>query len=146
MVTLLYQEPPRSHLYYSCPWIGLRRHSVQFQNPVRVKPRDFVFILNSVCPVAPKVHSQPVLPTQKEGSTHFLYPPYTPALPPFTARSADRKDQNQNLKDSATRFSTLGFFHKSVSPKPLSIPTLGPFQFFFLICGDIRSSRCGAAT
>jgi hypothetical protein len=70
-----------------------------------------LFILDSVCPVAPKVHSQPVLPTQKEGSTHFLYPPYTPALPPFTARSADRKDQNQNLKDSATRFSTLGFFH-----------------------------------
>jgi hypothetical protein len=33
-------------------------------------------------------------------------------------------------RDSATRISTSGFFHESVSPKPLSIQ-LGPFQFFF---------------
>ncbi len=31
------------------------------------------------------------------------------------------------LKESVTRFSTSGFFHKSVSPKPLSIH-LGPFR------------------
>ncbi len=30
-------------------------------------------------------------------------------------------------RDSATRFLTLGVFHESVSPKPLSIP-LGTFQ------------------
>jgi hypothetical protein len=33
------------------------------------------------------------------------------------------------------------FFHKSVSPKPLSI-LLGPFQILSKIFGDIRSSRC----
>ncbi len=33
-----------------------------------------------------------------------------------------------------------GFFHESVSPKPLSIP-LGPFRIFSKIRGDIRSSR-----
>ena len=41
---------------------------------------------------------------------------------------------------SVTRFSTSGFFHESVSPKPLSIP-LGPFQIFSKIRGDISSSR-----
>jgi hypothetical protein len=41
------------------------------------------------------------------------------------------------LRDSATRFSTSGFFHESVSLKLLSIP-LGPFQ----ISGYIRSSTC----
>jgi hypothetical protein len=33
------------------------------------------------------------------------------------------------LKASATRFSTSGFIHESVSPKPLSLP-LGPFRIF----------------
>jgi hypothetical protein len=33
-----------------------------------------------------------------------------------------------------------GFFHESVSPKPLSTP-LGPFRIFSKIRGDIRSSR-----
>jgi hypothetical protein len=33
------------------------------------------------------------------------------------------------------------FFHESVSPKPLSI-SLGLFQIFSKIRGDIRSSRC----
>jgi hypothetical protein len=33
-----------------------------------------------------------------------------------------------------------GFFHESVSPKPLIIP-LGPFQIFSKILGDICSSR-----
>ncbi len=46
------------------------------------------------------------------------------------------------LRDSATRFSTSGFFHESVSPKPLSIP-LGPFP---RILGDICSSRCTVDT
>ncbi len=32
-------------------------------------------------------------------------------------------------RDSDRRFSTSGFFHESISPKPLSIP-LGPFQIF----------------
>ncbi len=36
-----------------------------------------------------------------------------------------------------------GFFHESVSPKPLSIP-LGPFQIFSKIRGEIRSSRFAA--
>jgi hypothetical protein len=36
--------------------------------------------------------------------------------------------------DSVTRFSTSGFFHESVSPKPLSI-TLGPFKIFSKIRG-----------
>jgi hypothetical protein len=34
-----------------------------------------------------------------------------------------------------------GFFHESVSPKPLIIPR-GPFQIFSKIREDIRSSRC----
>jgi hypothetical protein len=38
------------------------------------------------------------------------------------------------------RFSTSGFFHELVSPKPLSIP-LGSFRIFSKIRGDIRSSR-----
>jgi hypothetical protein len=38
-------------------------------------------------------------------------------------------------------FFASGFFHESVSPKPLSTP-LGPFLFFSKIHGDIRSSRC----
>ncbi len=44
------------------------------------------------------------------------------------------------LRDSVTRFSSSGFFHESVSPKPLRIP-LGPFQIFSKIRGDFRSSR-----
>ncbi len=39
------------------------------------------------------------------------------------------------------RFSTSGFFHESVSPKPLSAQ-LGPFRIFSKIRGDIRSSMC----
>ncbi len=38
------------------------------------------------------------------------------------------------------RFFASGFFHESVSPKPLSIP-LGPFPIFSKLLGDIRSSR-----
>jgi hypothetical protein len=38
-------------------------------------------------------------------------------------------------------FRLLVFFHKSVSPKHLSIP-LRPFRIFSKICGDIRGSRC----
>jgi hypothetical protein len=38
------------------------------------------------------------------------------------------------------RFFTSGFFHESVSPKPLSIP-FGSFQIFSKIRGDIRSLR-----
>ncbi len=34
-----------------------------------------------------------------------------------------------------------GFFHESPSPKPLII-TLGSFQIFSKIRGDIRKSRC----
>jgi hypothetical protein len=44
-------------------------------------------------------------------------------------------------RDSATRFLKLGFFHESVSPKPLSI-LLVFFQIFSKICDDIHSSRC----
>jgi hypothetical protein len=43
--------------------------------------------------------------------------------------------------DSVMRFSSSGFFHESVSPKPLSIP-LQPFQIFLKFGGEIRSSRC----
>ncbi len=45
------------------------------------------------------------------------------------------------LQDSATRFSTSGFFHEPVSPKPLGTPW-GPFRIFSKIRGDIHSSRC----
>ena len=40
-------------------------------------------------------------------------------------------------RESDTRISTSGFFHKSVSPGPLSIP-LGPFRIFSKIRGDNR--------
>ncbi len=39
--------------------------------------------------------------------------------------------------ESDTRFSTLSFFHESVSPRPPSIP-VEPFWIFSKICGDIR--------
>jgi hypothetical protein len=46
------------------------------------------------------------------------------------------------IKGTVSRnFSTSGFFHESVSPKPLSIP-LGLFRIFSKIRGDIHSSRC----
>ncbi len=51
---------------------------------------------------------------------------------------------DNSKRDSATRFSTSGFFHESVSPYPLSIP-LGPFRIFLKIRGDICSSRCTTA-
>jgi hypothetical protein len=38
------------------------------------------------------------------------------------------------------RFVASGFFHESVSPKPLSI-LFGPFRIFSKIRGDIRRSR-----
>ncbi len=51
------------------------------------------------------------------------------------------KDTLYNLKGTVSRdFSTSGFFHGSVSPKPLSIP-LRLFQIFSKIRGDIRGSR-----
>ena len=40
-------------------------------------------------------------------------------------------------RESDTRFSTSGFFHESVSPRPPSIP-LEPFLIFSKIRGDIR--------
>jgi hypothetical protein len=40
-------------------------------------------------------------------------------------------------RESDTRFSASSFFHKSVSPGPLSIP-IGPFRIFSKIRGDIR--------
>ena len=44
------------------------------------------------------------------------------------------------LKGQCQEIFASGFFHESVSPKPLSIP-LGPFRIFSKIRGDIRSSR-----
>ncbi len=37
--------------------------------------------------------------------------------------------KTRSKKSCDTRFLTSGFFHESVSPKPLSIP-LGPFHIF----------------
>jgi len=44
------------------------------------------------------------------------------------------------LKGQCHEIFASGFFHESVSPKPLSIP-VGPFRIFKKIRGDIRSSR-----
>ncbi len=44
---------------------------------------------------------------------------------------------NQLLRESDTRISTSGFFHKSMAPRPLSI-TLGSFRIFSKIRGDNR--------
>jgi hypothetical protein len=44
------------------------------------------------------------------------------------------------LKGQCHEIFASGFFHESVSPKPLSTP-LGPFRIFSKIRGDIRSSR-----
>jgi hypothetical protein len=59
-----------------------------------------------------------------------------------TGRMFHKIDEFSKLKGTVPRhrFSTSGFFHESVSPKPLSIP-VGPFRFFSKIRGDIRSSR-----
>jgi len=46
-------------------------------------------------------------------------------------------------RNSATRFSTSGFFHESVSPKPLSILLVLLFQIFSKIRWDFCSSRWG---
>ncbi len=45
-----------------------------------------------------------------------------------------------HLKGQCHEIFASGFFHESVSPKPLSIP-LGPFRIFSKIRGDICSSR-----
>ncbi len=45
------------------------------------------------------------------------------------------------LKGQWHEIFNFGFFHESVSPKPLSIPS-GPFRNFSKILGDIRSARC----
>jgi hypothetical protein len=58
----------------------------------------------------------------------------------YNFSSEEYKLQMLAFKGSVTRFLTSGFFHESVSPKPLSIP-LGSFRIFSKIRGDIRSSR-----
>ncbi len=45
------------------------------------------------------------------------------------------------LKGQCHEIFDFCFFHESVSPKPLSIPT-EPFRIFSKICWAIRSSRC----
>ncbi len=45
------------------------------------------------------------------------------------------------LKGQCHEILTTGFFHESVSPKPLRIP-FRPFRIFSKIRGYIRSSRC----
>jgi hypothetical protein len=47
--------------------------------------------------------------------------------------------------DSATRFSTSGFLHGSVSPKPLILP-IGPFRIFSKIHGNIHSQDATSTT
>jgi hypothetical protein len=64
---------------------------------------------------------------------------FSDGLPDVVTACATTGGKDQ--RDSATRFSTSGFFHGSVSAKSLSIP-LGPFQIFLKISGDIRNSRC----
>jgi hypothetical protein len=44
-------------------------------------------------------------------------------------------------RDNVTRYFASGFFHESSSPKALKI-TLGSFNFFQKIRGDILKSRC----
>jgi hypothetical protein len=58
----------------------------------------------------------------------------TPFLPSTSSQGAGRDQQSDEelgqhntQRDSATRFSTSGFFHESVSHKPLP---LGPFRIF----------------
>ncbi len=47
--------------------------------------------------------------------------------------------ENQgSLKEVSHKISTLGFFHESVSPGPLSIP-VGLFRIFTKIRGNIRN-------
>ncbi len=65
----------------------------------------------------------------QDWSTHFLAAKY--------CRQADR---GSILKGQCHEIFASGFFHESVSPKPLSIP-LGPFRIFSKIRGDIRSLR-----
>ncbi len=52
-------------------------------------------------------------------------------------KQCENIEQMHLFKGSATRFSTLDFFHISVSPKPLRIPL--PLRIFSKIHGDIRS-------
>jgi hypothetical protein len=47
--------------------------------------------------------------------------------------------ENGRIKGTVSRDFRL-FYHKSVSPKHLSVP-LRPFQIFSNICADIRDSR-----
>jgi hypothetical protein len=50
---------------------------------------------------------------------------------------AGAKLKRPGFRESDTRFSTSGFFHESVSPRPPSIP-LEPYWIFSKIRGDIR--------
>jgi hypothetical protein len=59
----------------------------------------------------------------------------------WSKSTSSLRRETRLVSDSVTRFSTSGFFQKSVFPKPLSI-TLGLFRIFSIIRGDIRSSRC----
>ncbi len=52
-----------------------------------------------------------------------------------------RNVSETSSRESDTRFSSLGFFHESVSPRPLSI-LLGPLRIFTKIRGDIRNFVC----
>jgi hypothetical protein len=45
------------------------------------------------------------------------------------------------FKGTVSQNFLLQVFHESSSPKPLKI-TLGSFQIFLKICGDIRKCRC----
>jgi hypothetical protein len=67
---------------------------------------------------------------EKDIQTNFHAPRYNRICFKFHPGTADERE-------SDTRFSTSGFFHKSVSHGPLSI-SLGSFRFFSKIRGDIR--------
>jgi hypothetical protein len=81
----------------------------------------------------------PVVLTERGGGGGGL------ARSKITARKPGWPSMNHSmlsaLKGTVSRdFLLLVFFHESVSPKPLSIPS-GPFRNFSKIRGDIRSSR-----
>jgi hypothetical protein len=56
-------------------------------------------------------------------------------------RDVCKKNFAVSERHSVTRFFASGFSHESPSPKPLKT-TLGSFQIFAKIRGDIRKSRC----
>jgi hypothetical protein len=103
-------------------------------NTPRGGPNISAYICTSVFPLNQNLWS-------KKRKKYNMKTITIPALHAHTVRISPISQNCNALRDSVMRFFASGFFHESPSPKPLII-TLGSFQIFLKIRGDIRKSRC----